>query len=145
MMQSLDSLRLAEKLERQLESANRTLPVLIEVNVGGEESKNGVQAADETRWDEVEAEIAGWIAFPHLRMRGLMTMPPWSDDPETSRPYFVRLRRLAERLAARFGEEYFCELSMGTSSDFETAVQEGATFVRLGTAIVGPRPPRING
>jgi len=142
MLQSLDSLRLAEKLERQLAERDRALPVLLEFNVGGEESKSGWQAADEAGWDALLAEIEPLLAMPHLAVRGLMTMPPLFDNPEDARPYFVRLRRLGDFLARRYGAEHFTEYSMGTSADFEAAVQEGATLVRVGTAIVGPRPKR---
>ena len=140
MFQSLDSLRLAEKLERQLADRDRVLPVLLELNVGGEESKSGWQAADEELWEALLPEVEAVLALPHLAVRGLMTMPPLFDDPEEARPYFVRLRRLGEFLAHRFGTDHFQAYSMGTSADFEAAVQEGATLVRVGTAIVGPRP-----
>jgi pyridoxal phosphate enzyme (YggS family) len=140
LMQSLDSLRLAEKLDRQLAALGRTLPVLLEFNVGGEESKFGWQAADEAGWDALLPEIEQVLALPHLRARGLMTMPPLFDDPVASRPYFIKLRKLSEWLMRRFGESTFTELSMGTSGDFEAAIEEGATYVRIGTAIVGPRP-----
>lgn len=141
-LQSLDSVRLAEKLERQLAEAEKILPVLLEFNVSGEESKFGWPGWDEGHWDDLRSEIEQILALPHLRLRGLMTMPPLYDDPEQTRPYFVRLRRLAEFFARQYGADHFAELSMGTSSDYEAAVQEGATYVRVGTAIVGPRPPR---
>lgn len=140
MLQSLDSLHLAEKLERQLAVQERVLPVLLEFNVGGEESKSGWQAAEEAQWDALLPEVEAILALPHLSVRGLMTMPPLLDDPEQARPYFVRLRRLGAFLAHRYGTEHFQLFSMGTSADFEAAVQEGATLVRVGTAIVGPRP-----
>lgn len=143
MLHSLDSLRLAERLDRQLAERGRTLPVLLECNVGGEESKAGWPAVDETQWDALLPDVERVLAFPHLNVRGLMTMPPLYEDPEKTRPFFIRLRRLAEYLSARFGAGHFKELSMGTSADFEAAVQEGATFVRVGSAILGPRPPRI--
>jgi pyridoxal phosphate enzyme (YggS family) len=142
MLQSLDSLTLAEKLEKQLAERNRVLPVLLEANVSGEESKFGWPAWEEDHWNRLLAEMEAILALPHLTVRGLMTMPPLYDDPERSRPFFVRLRRLGEFLAGRFGEERFSELSMGTSSDYQAAVQEGATLVRIGTAIVGPRPKK---
>lgn len=143
MLQSLDSLPLAEKLNTRLAELNRSMPVLLEMNVSGEESKFGFQASDEEHWDRLMDEIQQVMNLPYLNIRGLMTMPPLAEEAETSRPFFIRLRRLAERLAVQFGEEHFLELSMGTSTDFEVAVQEGATYVRIGTAIVGPRAVRL--
>ncbi len=142
LLHSLDSLRLAEKLERQLAERNRVLPVLLEVNASGEESKFGWPAWEEDHWDRLLADVETLLALPHLSVRGLMTMPPLYGDPEQTRPFFIRLRRLNEFLAARYGAQHFGELSMGTSADYPAAVQEGATLVRVGTAIVGPRPKK---
>ena len=139
MLHSLDSLKLAERLERFCGELNRTLPVLLEFNVSGEESKFGFPAWMEENWRELEREIEQILALPHLRVRGLMTMPPFFDDPESTRPYFQRLRHLQEFLVKRFPEQQWNELSMGTSVDFVAAIQEGATFVRIGQAIFGPR------
>jgi pyridoxal phosphate enzyme (YggS family) len=141
-LHSLDSLRLAQKLDRQLSGQNKILPVLIEFNISGEESKHGLAAWDETSWDGLTPEIESILALENLRVSGSMTMPPLAEDPEQSRPYFVRLRRLSEHLARRFGIQYFSDLSMGTSIDFIPAVQEGATYVRIGQAILGPRPKK---
>lgn len=139
LMHSLDSLKLAKRLDRFSAEAGRKLPVLLEFNVGGEESKGGWSAWDEARWSELLADVSEVLALPNLQVRGLMTMPPLGSTAEFSRPFFQRLRRLQEFLAAQFSQADFSELSMGTSSDFETAVEEGATFVRVGTAIVGAR------
>jgi pyridoxal phosphate enzyme (YggS family) len=140
MLHSLDSLKLAGRLERFCAEANRTLPVLLEVNVSGEAGKFGFPAWDERRWPDLVPALAPLTEFLHLRVRGLMTMPPYFDDPEQTRPYFQRLRRLREFLAARLPSADWSELSMGTSADFIAAVEEGATFVRVGQAILGPRP-----
>jgi pyridoxal phosphate enzyme (YggS family) len=140
LMHSLDSLKLANRLERF--AVERPLPVLLEFNVGGEESKSGWQAVDETRWSEFLPEIDMMLKLPHLTIRGLMTMPPLYDDPEQTRPHFQKLRRLRDFLKQQFPAADWSELSMGTSADFEAAVEEGATLVRVGTAIVGPRPPK---
>jgi PLP dependent protein len=140
LLQSLDSLSLAERLNRLAAAQGRVLPVMLEINVSGEESKFGWAGWDETGWAALSAEVERVLALPNIAVRGLMTMPPFDEDPEQTRPYFVRLRRLADFFARRFDPLAFCELSMGTSVDFETGVQEGATFVRVGTAIVGPRP-----
>ncbi len=136
---SLDSLKLAVRLDRFCGEANLSMPVLLEFNVGGEESKSGWSAWDEARWSTLVDEISKVIALPNLQVRGLMTMPPLGSAPESSRPYFQRLKRLRDFLAAQFPLARFDELSMGTSSDYEVAVQEGATLVRVGTAIVGAR------
>jgi hypothetical protein len=139
LLHSLDSLKLAGRLNRFCAETGVALPVLLEFNVGGEESKSGWLAGDETLWSRLTEELSAVIALPNLRVRGLMTMPPLGSDPELSRPFFQKLRRLQECLAGQFPQVDFSELSMGTSSDYETAVREGATMVRIGTAIVGAR------
>lgn len=139
LMQSLDSLKLAERLDRFAAEAGRVLPVLLEFNVGGEDSKSGWPAADESRWDGLAASLEPVLGLSHLEARGLMVMPPIGDTAEASRPYFQHTRRLQSFLRERLPQIAWSELSMGTSTDFEVAVQEGATLVRVGTAIVGPR------
>jgi len=114
--------------------------VLLEFNVGGEETKYGWPAWEETRWPDLLPEIGQILHFSHLSVRGLMTMPPYFEQAELSRPYFQRLRRLRDYLTTQFPEGDWRELSMGTSADFEAAVQEGATYVRIGQAILGSRP-----
>ncbi len=138
-MHSLDSLKLARRLDRFCAEAGRNLPVLLEFNVGGEESKGGWEAWDETRWQSLTGEIAEVLALPNLQVRGLMSMPPLGENAEFSRPYFQKLRRLQEYLKEQFPQANLSDLSMGTSSDYQVAVEEGATFVRVGTEIVGPR------
>ncbi|GAB1472156.1 YggS family pyridoxal phosphate-dependent enzyme [Chloroflexota bacterium] len=138
-MHSLDGLKLAKRLDRFCGEAGRTLPVLLEFNVGGEESKGGWEASEETLWQAVAGEVAELLALPNLLVRGLMSMPPLGEAAESSRRYFQKLRRLQEFLKSQFPQTDFSELSMGTSSDYEVAVEEGATFVRVGTAIVGSR------
>lgn len=139
MMHSLDSVKLAGRLEHYCNESNRTLPVLLEVNVSGEESKFGFPAWDERHWPDLEPAFEQIMAFPRLRLRGLMTMPPLFDDPEQTRPYFHRLRRLQVFLRKRFTQVDWTDLSMGTSADFIAAIEEGATYVRVGKAILGPR------
>ncbi|MHB8777795.1 MAG: YggS family pyridoxal phosphate-dependent enzyme, partial [Anaerolineales bacterium] len=138
-LHSLDNLKLAKRLDRYCGEAGRNLPVLLEFNVGGEESKGGWLAWDETRWPELLAELAEIPALPNLKVRGLMTMPPLGENAEFSRPFFRKLKRLQEYLSTQFPQVDLSELSMGTSFDYEVAVEEGATFVRVGTAIVGAR------
>ena len=131
-IESLDRERLARRLEGLLAAENRTFPVLLEVNIGGEATKSG--AAPE----EIEALTASALDCPHLEVRGLMTVPPFTEDPEGARPDFRRLREIRDRLSDRFGKP-LPELSMGMTHDFEVAVEEGATQVRVGTALFGPR------
>lgn len=139
LLHSLDSLKLAQRLDRFAAESNRTLPVLLEFNVGGEESKSGWDAADESHWNTLMPDLEAIIDLHHLRIQGLMTMPPLGIGPEESRRFFQRLRRLRDHLASRFPQAEWRELSMGTSMDFTVAVEEGATLVRVGTAIVGAR------
>jgi len=140
MLHSLDSLKLAERLDRSCAELGRTLPVLLEFNVSGEASKYGFPAWDEARWPDLLPELEKILQFSCLRLCGLMTMPPFFDDPEQTRPYFQRLRRLQMYLMKILPRAGWRELSMGTSVDFLAAVQEGATYVRVGQAILGPRP-----
>ena len=137
---SLDSLKLAQRINRFASEAGRILPVLLEVNVGGEVSKHGWPASDESHWPDLLADVNATVALPNLEVRGLMTMPPLSTDPESARPYFRRLDRLRDFLSKRVPQASLSYLSMGTSSDYTIAVEEGATLVRVGQAILGPRP-----
>ena len=138
-LHSLDSLKLAKRLDRFCGEAGRILPVLLEFNVGEEQSKSGWPAWNETLWPALLNELSSILAMPNLKVRGLMTMPPLGQTAEFSRPYFKKSKRLQTYLALQFPQADFAELSMGTSTDYEAAVQEGATLVRVGTAIVGPR------
>ena len=135
-IESVDSLRLARKLDSAAAQLGKKLPVLIEINIGGEAAKSGV-SPDSADLDELFAAAPN---LSHLDFCGLMTVPPYDDDPEQSRPYFRRLRELAEKTRSRRLSGIAMEiLSMGMSHDFEIAIQEGATRVRLGTAIFGER------
>lgn len=138
-LHSLDGLKLAKKLNTALGESGKQLPVLLEFNVGGEESKYGWQAADENNWTNFLPELEQIFDLPHLMIKGLMTMPPIYPTPELIRPYFSKLRRLRDNLAEKFPGSSLKELSMGTSSDFVIAVEEGATFIRVGQAILGKR------
>src|SRR5271157_239210 len=140
LFQSLDSLKLAERVDHFAAEFNRVLPVLLEFNVGGEESKSGWNASDETRWMDLLNDVSAVASLSHLQVRGLMTMPPLFTDPQAARPYFQRLRRLRDFLAQQVPQIEWRELSMGTSADYAVAVEEGATLVRVGQAILGQRP-----
>ena len=142
LLHSLDSLKLATRLDRFAAQAGRALPVLLEFNVGEEASKFGWVASDKAHWPDLLPELNMVLKFSNLAVRGIMTMPPLYEDPERTRPYFQKLRRLRDFLAQNFPAADWSELSMGTSADFEAAVEEGATLVRVGTAIVGPRQPK---
>ena len=143
MLHSLDSFSLAEKLDRLLVERGKKLTALLEFNVGGEESKSGWPAWNENHWPDLVPEISKILAMQHLQISGLMTMPPLIVDVEKTRPFFQKLRRLQEYLSVTFPERQFTELSMGTSADFEIAIEEGATIIRVGQAILGSRPPKI--
>jgi len=133
---SVDSLKLAEKLNEAAGGAGKKLSVLIEVNVGGEAAKSGV-APDSP---ELEQLLSGISRFDSLEVSGLMTIPPFFDDSEAARPYFRKLRELRDRIATRnLTEIGMTVLSMGMSHDFEIAIEEGSTCVRVGTAIFGER------
>ena len=136
LIHTLDSRKLADGLERRLAVLEARQPVLMEVNVAAEPQKSGIMAED-------LPVLADYIVenCPHLELRGLMCLPPVFDAGEAARPHFARLRVLCEELRARLGLP-LPELSMGMSGDFEAAVAEGATLVRIGTDIFGPRPPR---
>lgn len=139
LLHSLDSLKLAQRLDRFAAEAGRTLPVLLQFNVGGEESKSGWDAATDAELEKALPDIRALLELPHLQVRGLMTMPPLGEAPEDARRFFQRLRLIRDQLASLFPQAGWRELSMGTSSDFAVAVEEGATLVRVGTAIVGAR------
>jgi PLP dependent protein len=133
-IQSVDSLHLATEIQRRCEQTGKRVSVLIEVNTSGEASKHGVQP------DAVPDLVAGLLKLDRLQLEGLMTIGPGLaiDDPEASRPCFKALRALAEDCRQRFSIP-LPHLSMGMSSDFEVGIEEGATMVRIGTAIFGPR------
>jgi pyridoxal phosphate enzyme (YggS family) len=134
---SVDSAKLAQRLNDSAQKLGKTVDVLIEINVGGEEAKSGL-APDSLEIDAILAQSPQWA---NLHIRGLMTVPPFTDDPEGARPYFRKLRELRDRLVARnLAGVGLATLSMGMSNDFEVAIEEGSTCVRIGTAIFGTRP-----
>jgi PLP dependent protein len=139
LLHSLDSLKLAKRLDRFAGEKDRVLPVLLEFNVGGEESKSGWDASDVSRWNALLSDVSAILDLPNLSVHGLMTMPPLETDPDDARHFFQRLRSLRDYLSAQFPQVDWHELSMGTSADYQVAVEEGATLVRVGTAIVGAR------
>jgi hypothetical protein len=133
---SVDSLRMAEKLNASAVSTGKMLSVLIEINVGGEKAKSGVAPGS----DELEQILQGASQWENLKIQGMMTVPPYTEDPEGARPYFRHLRQIRDSIAARTLPRIgTAVLSMGMSHDFEIAIEEGATCVRVGTAIFGER------
>jgi pyridoxal phosphate enzyme (YggS family) len=138
---SVDSRRLLEAVDRACAAQGKTMPVYLEVNVSGESSKFGFEP------DEVPAVLEHGAGLAHVDLQGLMTMPPFSADPEDARPFFRRLRGLRDEWQAGL-EIPLPQLSMGMSNDFEVAVEEGATWLRLGSVLFGPRrgrPPAKHG
>jgi pyridoxal phosphate enzyme (YggS family) len=134
---SVDSLKLAEELGRGALGNKKVLPILLQVNIAREETKFGTMEDETFQLLERVSRVKG------ILVRGLMTMPPYFEDPEESRPYFRELRELAEAIGRKKIPGILMEeLSMGMSNDFEVAIEEGATMVRVGTAIFGPRPQK---
>jgi pyridoxal phosphate enzyme (YggS family) len=134
MIHSVDRMELAAEIDRRARAAGRVMPVLIEVNVAGEETKSGVAL------DTALGLVRSAASLENLAIRGLMTMPPWFDDPEEARPYFRTLRELRDRIAAEaIPRVAIGELSMGMTGDYAVAVEEGATIVRIGRGIFGER------
>lgn len=133
LIHAVDRLKIAARLNRFAGEAGLTLDVLLEINVAGEASKFGFTP------DAARREAEAILALPNLHVRGLMTIPPYEPEPESARPYFAALRHLRDELAQRHPQADWRHLSMGMSHDFETAIEEGATIVRVGTAIFGAR------
>jgi len=140
LLHSLDSLKLARRLDGFCAELGIKLPVLLQFNVGGESSKSGWQASNESEWNALLPAVGAILAFENLDIQGLMTMPPFFTEAELARPFFRQLRRLRDYLAVQYPQMKWEQLSMGTSGDFQIAVEEGATIVRLGQAVLGPRP-----
>jgi PLP dependent protein len=129
---SVDSLSLAQKLDSAADAEGKRLPILLEVHLGGEATKSGVAQ------ESVASLAEGILSLSHLELLGLMTVPPYSDDAEQARPYFRKLRELRDGLSRASGKP-LPVLSMGMSHDFEVAIEEGATEIRVGTGLFGER------
>jgi pyridoxal phosphate enzyme (YggS family) len=134
-IETVDNIKLGLALEKHCAALNKTLEAYVQVNIGAEKQKSGVRPED------CEKLLHGLIQCQFLRITGLMTMPPYYTDPENTRPFFKHLRQLSEALTAKglLGQHGPVELSMGMSGDFEVAIEEGATVVRIGTALFGAR------
>lgn len=136
MIESVDSLALAQEINKRAEQAARTMPILLEVNVAGEASKFGYQP------ERLLADLKELNQLPRLEIHGLMAVPPWAPSAESSRPHFQRLRELKAQAESELGAP-LPHLSMGMSGDFEVAIEEGATIIRVGTALFGERSSRV--
>jgi pyridoxal phosphate enzyme (YggS family) len=132
MIQSVDSLSLAEEINKRAEQASKRMPILLEVNAVGEASKFGYRA------EKLLAELSQINALPRVEIHGLMTVPPWAPNPERVRPVFQQMRELKHKCEDLIGAP-LPHLSMGMSGDFEVAIEEGSTIVRIGTALFGER------
>jgi pyridoxal phosphate enzyme (YggS family) len=137
MVHSVDRMELAQELNKRALAADLTLKILIEVNISGEKTKNGVALG------QAVALVRNVAALPNISIQGLMTMPPYFDNPEEARPFFRKLRELKEIIESeKIPRVEMNELSMGMTGDYTVAIEEGATIVRIGRAIFGERPPR---
>lgn len=138
MIETIDRFNLAAALDKELKLQGKTLDILVQVNIGQEPQKSGVLPQD------TEKLLQQLTPLTNLKVRGLMIIPPYHDDPEQTRPHFQALRLLAEEMAKKnyFFDNTHVELSMGMSSDYPIAIEEGATLIRIGTALFGHRPDR---
>jgi PLP dependent protein len=136
---SVESVKTAIGLNKYAELYKRTLPVYLEFNVSGEKTKHGWDARDENQWPGLLPDITEILELSNLKVNGLMTMAPYSKDPQDARPFFRHLRNLRDYLTREIPASNFYGLSMGMSGDFEVAIEEGATVLRIGSALVGPR------
>ena len=136
---SVGRLKTAQELNKQAVLQERKLPVYLELNISGESTKHGWKASRDEELEVLVPDFAEIMEFPNLEILGLMTMAPYSVDPEDSRPYFKRMREIRQKLSVSVPQGKFAGLSMGMSGDFEVAIEEGATVVRIGSALVGAR------
>ena len=139
LVHSVDSVRLAQKLAQFAQVRDKQLPVYLQFNMSSEQSKYGFPAWDEAEWKNLLPGLRNILELGILDVKGLMTLPPYFDEPENARVYFRQLRKLRDYFRENLTRGMFTELSMGMSGDFEVAIEEGATIVRIGTAIMGER------
>jgi len=137
---SLERGKLARLLDQFRDPDLQPLQVLMEINISGEASKEGLPGDDPARWSEILPVVDEVVTYPRLKLTGLMTMPPLQVEMEANRAYFRRMRKLQDYINAQRPDLNLHELSMGTSTDFPVAIEEGATIIRLGEAVLGPRP-----
>jgi hypothetical protein len=138
-LHSLDSVKLADKINNKATLSNKTIPVWLELNVGGEITKSGWNISEDEKWKNIIPDIEHIIGLPGINLLGLMTIPPYTNNPENSRPYYKKLKKFQDFLKKQLKMNTCDGLSMGMSADFEIAIQEGSTCVRIGQAILGQR------
>lgn len=138
-LQTIDSIDVSQKLDQKLASREKKLDCLLEVNVSGESSKFGFAAWNELLIEQLCINIRQILELTSLRINGLMTMPPLYENPEDARAHFRKLKEIQSLLKTKFPDHQWGELSMGTSLDYKVAVEEGATMIRIGQALFGPR------
>ena len=136
---SVDRLSLTKELQKKAQQISKNVSVYLELNISGESTKHGWTIQDENDYAVLLQDFEIILEMKYLSVKGLMTLAPYSSDPENSRPYFRQLRKIRDMLVDRFPQENVLGLSMGMSGDFEVAIQEGATILRVGSAIVGER------
>jgi PLP dependent protein len=139
MVHTIDSLHTAQKLNQLLDDQKRQIDCLLEINIGGEKSKHGYSLESSSDQERFHADIEQMIEAANLHLCGIMVMPPFTEEAESSRIYFRKARIILDGLKKKYPDMDWRELSMGTSQDFEVAIEEGATIVRIGTAIFGER------
>lgn len=141
---TVDSRRLADEIEKRAAQVDRTVPIFLEIDYTDDAERGGFRLGvdpDQTKLDAFLNDVEGIVSLPHVRIDGLMTIAPMTEDPEDARPAFRRLRELRDAITQRLPDTKIPNLSMGMTHDYQIAIQEGATIVRLGTAIFGARPP----
>lgn len=138
-IESVDSLETAHKLDLKFAEADRKVKVLLEVNLSGEQSKQGFDLESTDKWRDFVRDVQSMKRLEHLEIKGLMTMPPLETDLNASRKYFQKCHILGQFINDQLNEHLIAELSMGTSQDYTIAIEEGATIIRVGEAIMGPR------
>jgi pyridoxal phosphate enzyme (YggS family) len=138
-IQSVDSVELARQISKFAGQMDKRIPIYLEFNVSGEATKQGFPGWEDSGWDKHIPDVETILELPSIDVRGLMTMAPYSKDPEDSRPYFKKLRKLKDFLNKNISDGNINGLSMGMSGDYQVAIEEGSTMLRIGTAIVGQR------
>ena len=139
MVHSVDNYEVAERLNQSCKENGKIMPIFLECNVSGESTKAGWNVVNDKEWPIFVEEIKQVLDLDHLKLLGLMTMAPYSTEPEDARPFFRKLKSLLNYINQKFPQQEINELSMGMSGDFQVAIEEGATYLRIGSAIVGKR------
>lgn len=139
MVHSVDNYEVAERLNQSCKENGKIMPIFLECNVSGESTKSGWDVVNDKEWPIFVEDVKQVLDLDHLKLLGLMTMAPYSTKPEGARPFFRKLKSLLNYVNQKFPQQEINELSMGMSGDFQVAIEEGATYLRIGSAIVGKR------